>query len=137
MFAHGVNCRGGFGSGIAGQIVKKHPEVRDDYLKKAATLEGWKLGDVQLSGKIFNCATQNNYGYDGKKYCSYDAIETCLRKAKKHCSKFDLQLGLPKIGCGLAGGNWKVVHEIIKDGKLLIDEKFSTIRDRLKDITNG
>ncbi len=27
----------------------------------------------------------------------------------------DLRIGIPKIGCGLAGGDWKVVEQIIKE----------------------
>lgn len=120
-FAHGVNCRGGFGKGIAGQIKEKYPEVREQYLRH------FEKGKIKLGfthpiklrekrhGVIFNCATQDRYGYGGQKYCSYDAIEECLTKVKDTLVNTNLKLGLPKIGCGLAGGSWHIVKAIIED----------------------
>lgn len=116
-FAHGVNCIGGFGSGIAGQIAKKYPNIRDAYIDKFKT-DKWKLGEVQKNiitdGIIFNCATQFNCGYDGKKYVNYDAIYDCLCSVRDEIESQNLKLGLPKIGCGLAGGNWKIVSIMIE-----------------------
>lgn len=42
----------------------------------------------------------------------YEALTLCLRKIN-HIFK-GLHIGLPKIGCGLAGGDWNRVKEIIK-----------------------
>ena len=116
---HGVNCRGGFGSGLAGQIAEEYPDVRKAYLK-VHNNEGHVLGSVTgfyvlENGIIYNEATQDNFGYDGEKYVSYDAIESCLKELKKKQEWTGRSLGIPRIGCGLAGGSWNVVKAIIED----------------------
>lgn len=117
--AHGVNCQGGFGSGIAGQIAKIYPEVKESYLRQFDF--GWGLGQVDGvktdSGKyVFNCATQFEYGYDGKKYVNYGAVYECLKYVRNFCKNRDIKvLGLPRIGCGLAGGDWNVVKALIEE----------------------
>ena len=63
-----------------------------------------------------NAYTQFNYGRnhaDGDaKPLSYEALTLCMKKmnilfAGKH-------IGLPKIGAGLAGGDWERIKEIIQ-----------------------
>ena len=133
VIAHGVNCRGAFGSGVAGAIARKFPWVRDSYLHKHNT-EGWVLGDVQLvkqdgtnqpkkssmqgrlslPGVVFaNCATQDDFGTD-KVNLDYPALERCLDKVLHFCEKAKLPLSIPRIGCGLAGGDWDRVRAIIE-----------------------
>jgi O-acetyl-ADP-ribose deacetylase (regulator of RNase III) len=82
IIAHGVNCQGAFGSGVAGQIVKKHPLAASAYFAKF-DLDGWKLGDVQFASPydtdthtdgplyIANCATQKEYYPRDKVHADY------------------------------------------------------------------
>jgi O-acetyl-ADP-ribose deacetylase (regulator of RNase III) len=122
LVAHGVNCRGGFGKGIAGQIAKLYPQVREKYLEKHRT-EGWKLGDVQyveVSSKltIINCATQDEYWNPGdprKVYVNYDAIRSVMEKLLLYPACFNMTIGIPKIGAGLAGGDWTTIESIINE----------------------
>lgn len=118
VLAHGVNCSGSFGSGVAGQIAKRFPVARKEYMFKHKTT-GWKLGDVQevelgiCNGVVVNCATQRNFGYDGRQYVDYDAIWTCLDKVRRLyrlCT-----IGMPQIGAGLAGGDWEVIEKLVQD----------------------
>ena len=44
----------------------------------------------------------------------YDALETCLRKTAAWAIRHDADIHAPRIGCGLAGGNWNVVEEILE-----------------------
>lgn len=65
LIAHGCNCRGGYGSGVAYTMAKLYPKAKYYYLDKYEE-DGWKLGDVQMvyqrDGKyIANCATQDAY----------------------------------------------------------------------------
>lgn len=119
IMGHGVNCQNGFGSGIAGQIAKKYPAIKREFHLAHDNFD-YGLGDCQLccveeGMEIANCYTQSNYGYDGKKYVSYDAIESSLKELHKHAKRYRLTVGLPKIGCGLAGGNWNIVESIINE----------------------
>jgi len=121
IIAHGVNCRNAFGSGVAGQIAKLYPEVKEAYHKKYED-KGWKLGDVQYVNailkhdKVFaNCATQDDFGYSGKCLADYDAIESCFEELLEMCELSRFSLAMPWIGCGLAAGNKTVVKQILED----------------------
>lgn len=123
FIAHGVNCQGKMGSGVAKAISDLYPEVKAGYLnffqtKLPLTLEGGKdfLGTVQTvitsdKKRVFNCFTQEYYGYDGQLYVSYKAIREVFEILAEHYSV----IAIPRIGCGLAGGNWDIVKEIINE----------------------
>lgn len=80
--------------------------------------------DIYLT--VVNAYTQYRYGTnhpDGQyKPVDYDAICLVMRKIN-HIFKFK-HIGLPLIGCGLAGGSWEIVKSIIqkelKDCKVTI-----------------
>jgi len=136
IFAHGVNCKGVFGSGLAGEIARRLPKVRNEYLYKHRS-SGWGLGKTQIvkiqtetldkegspysqSSFIMNCATQKDYGRNPQSqpnnmYCSYEAIRQCMYEYHGYCKEYNLVAGLPYIGCGLAGGDWNIVSKIIEE----------------------
>lgn len=116
--AHGVNSQDKMGSGVAKALYEKWPDVKKKYHaycdnvpmgKRLATVE-----PVKVEGKtIYNCFTQYNYGTDGKKYVNYFAIAHCFKMLS--ISLHGKTLAIPKIGCGLAGGDWKFVEQLIND----------------------
>jgi O-acetyl-ADP-ribose deacetylase (regulator of RNase III) len=117
VIAHGVNCKGVFGAGLAKEIRDKWPEVYNNYMDKFLRL-GWRLGEIQINYPenkiVVNMATQENYGRDPKKvYVDYSAVAVCLDKLFKYCKEHSLSCAIPKIGCGLANGDWKTVGHII------------------------
>lgn len=121
---HGVNAQGKMGSGVARVLFERYPNVRSIYLDMHHShLMAGKpfLGSTHLCGNsphlVINAVTQDKYGYDGKLYASYEAI---LRVFLEINNELAPQLGiealaLPKIGCGLAGGDWAIVSEIIEN----------------------
>lgn len=120
IIAHGVNCSGGFGSGIAGMIAKKYPEARKAYFLQHTKFGGWKLGMVQtlLIDKgpvIANCATQQFYGPGDKVYLDYDALRACMKTLKSIAIQTRRSIAMPKIGAGLAGGDWKKIKKILEE----------------------
>lgn len=125
VIAHGVNCSGGFGSGIAGQIRQRWPDVWTNYGRKFMT-PGWKLGDVQfvkcyMPDRLFliaNCATQQYYGKMAKHgvvYVSYPAVERVMIELYEYHQETGADIAIPKIGAGLAGGDWAIIESIIGD----------------------
>jgi len=118
VIAHGCNTKGGFGSGVAGIMAKKHPSARTSYLSKYRT-EEWQLGDVQFvlsTGVIIaNCATQKDYLPRGKRHADYDAIRICMTKVKDFAKEYGYTIAIPKIGAGLAGGDWKIIKKILDE----------------------
>lgn len=122
IICHGVNCEGGFGSGIAGQIAKKWPAVREAYIRKFNEI-GWILGEVQYvflpeDKCIVNMATQYSFGYGGGLYANYEAIEKCLNVVFKFANDNNRSVALPEVGCGLGGAEWHLVDYIIREVSL-------------------
>lgn len=118
IIAHGCNCRGGYGSGVAYTMAKKYPKARDMYLDKYDD-EGWRLGDVQfvhtVSGKVIaNCATQDAFLPRGVKHVDYKAIYFSMLKVKDFAKERGLSIAIPKIGAGLAGGDWQIIESTLE-----------------------
>lgn len=109
IICNGVNCKGAYGSGLAGQITKLYPKAREDYLK----FNNKTLGQVCYSNVDYNdtlwiahCFTQENYGADGKRYADTTAIAVSLSSVlNRNYNKY--LVFLPLIGCGLGGLDWK------------------------------
>lgn len=122
VVCHQVNCRGVMGAGLAKQIRKKHPYVYDLYRDKCIQIQNGigGLGDVQFcsaleySGYVVaNIFGQDGYGRD-KQYTDYNA----LRKAFAHIAQAFPHdtIRIPyKMGCGLGGGEWPAVLQIIEE----------------------
>lgn len=118
--AHGVNCQNKMGSGVAKALYEKFPQVKSQYHTYCAPV-GYKIEllgrvhKVESQGKvIYNLFTQLNFGYDGTRYVNYAAIASCFTKLKNQCN-IQEPIAIPKIGCGLAGGNWTFVEQLIND----------------------
>jgi O-acetyl-ADP-ribose deacetylase (regulator of RNase III) len=130
--AHGCNCRGSFGYGIAGQIAKSFPRAKEAYMEKYNS-QGWQLGEVQPvdcgSKVIYNCATQYYYGNPdktGRKYASYDAIESVMVKLYKISKDQDIVFSMPKIGSKLGGLEWEkielIINQVFSDRNIVVYE---------------
>lgn len=113
---HQVNCQGVMGSGIARQIRERWPVV---YLNYKMLCEDIKpellIGKIQITDRVINIFSQDNYGYDGRRYTSYDAFVEALLKFRNHIP-VGSTIGFPKnIGCGLGGGNWQIISAMIEE----------------------
>lgn len=117
---HQVNCQGRMASGVAKAIRAKWPEVYPMYLSHIDMTIGTPLGTIcpveTKDGKtIINMFAQSNYGYDGKRYTSYDMFYRCLTHIAELVPK-DKSIAFPYgIGCGLGGGNWNIIYGMIEE----------------------
>lgn len=130
VIAHGCNASGyAFGAGVAGQIRRRFPEAYFAYTR-AHQEKPLRLGEVVWASRtekpflIGNLITQQNFGH-GKQYVSYEAMAECFRTLDAfarltHSGEIDFadigavwEIGLPLIGCGLGGGKWSVISDII------------------------
>ena len=116
---HQVNCQARMGSGIAKSIREKWPAVYDMYMQVAkpdclgSIQTVFICGNIPIQG-VINMFAQENYGYDGRRYTSYDAFWSCLGQIKEFAPKGS-KIGFPYcIGCGLGGANWKVISAMIE-----------------------
>ena len=121
VLAHGCNCFHSFGAGIAKQFKAQYPESFEADLStwsgdpnKLGNLSQVQVGDIW----IFNLYTQFRYGYPPMQV-DYEAVFTSLELMRQHLiTKQCLtssKIGMPKIGCGLAGGDWEIVSRIIEE----------------------
>jgi O-acetyl-ADP-ribose deacetylase (regulator of RNase III) len=112
VIGHGCNCFCVMGGGIAKTIKSKYPGVyaldkttKKGDIKKLGTCGVFQVGDQF----IVNCYTE--YNYREKNPLDYPSLEKCMRYIKSNFS--GRKIGFPKIGAGLAGGDWKKIEKII------------------------
>lgn len=108
FICQGVNTLGLMGAGLALQIRNTYPKVWDVFKSK-----NLKLGDsfgVDCGKHTILCiATQKDIGRHKKPF-NYSAFEIGLSKIS---SKISGPIAFPPIGCGLGGGDFRRVAEII------------------------
>lgn len=113
-YAHGCNCTGAMGKGIAVQFKEKYPKMYLEYNKLCKDGQ-FSLGDI-LTYKheneiIFNLGTQKTW----RTKANIFAIENSLNKMLLYASTNNIsKIALPKIGAGLGGLNWDDVKSIIE-----------------------
>ena len=152
---HQVNCQGRMGSGIAKQIKERWPIVYEQYmaaykqredevfrgdygntLNVSETLLGYlQKVPVNEEQMVINMFAQQHYGYDGRRYTSYDAFWACLGGIAASVPKGS-KIGFPyKIGCGLGGANWEVISIMIEE--VLAKDYEVYIYELLEDVSHG
>lgn len=124
VIAHGVNCMGKMGSGVAFAIRRKWPIVFEKYssfviANNASSPSASLLGRVQftqvgLELVVANCFTQIFYGR-GAVHAIPEAIKQSLTIVCNFANHGEFDLYIPKIGAGLGGLNWeRDVEPIVK-----------------------
>ena len=119
IIAHGVNCKGVMGSGVAKLIKDRYPKAYFYYWDYHNT-DGWKPGMVQFVSQwdqkiIANCATQKAYMPRNVCHADYDAIREAMGILRDYAKFNNKSVAIPKIGAGLAGGDWDTIEKIIND----------------------
>lgn len=120
MIVNQTNCRGVMGAGLALQIKKKYPEIYERYLLDFRQGK-LKLGYVAIyktkDNKYIACMCAQDYYGRNQRQTDYEAFEFCYRKVLQIANSMNIRrISIPGyIGCGLAGGNWNIVSNIIKN----------------------
>lgn len=121
VIAHGCNAQGVMKSGVAKAIREAYPTAYDDY-RSTYEAQGNKLhlGQVvttrTLERTILNIISQDDYDRtrdknSGVVYVSYDAIKKAILRINEMGY---VRVAFPRIGAGLANGNWQTISEIIE-----------------------
>ncbi len=124
VIIHGCNAQGVMGAGIAKAIKEKYPKAFQRYRDEHGTI-GLKVGDCipcfdYLPNRIIlNAITQEHYGSPrGYPYVSYEALAKIFKlidSSKGEETQDGARIAMPKIGAGLAGGDWEVIEKIIEE----------------------
>jgi hypothetical protein len=112
IIAHQVNCQRVAGAGLAFQIAKKYPEWYKHFKNVDPYLGLADLYNVNSKLKIASLYGQDEYGY-GKRFTNYHALELCLEKLHNMIENNVVYFPY-KMGCGLGGGEWMIVKQIIE-----------------------
>lgn len=117
VIVHGCNCMCAMGAGIAKAVRATFP---DAYAADRKTVKGdrAKLGTISHAtvsheGRaitVVNAYTQFDYRGSGV-HVDYDAVRSAFRAIKEQFS--GKRIGYPKIGAGLARGDWKILSATI------------------------
>lgn len=118
---HGCNAQGVMNSGVAKAIRDKYPQVWNDYNKvfrgmiDRNNLVGSVIYTEIKPDKLYIASgiTQLNYGKDGKRYVSYDAIAHVFGQVSMWAQRSNKTIYFPQIGAGLGGGYWPAIENII------------------------
>jgi O-acetyl-ADP-ribose deacetylase (regulator of RNase III) len=138
VITHGCNCFCRMGSGIAPLMAAafgcdtfpmENPKTHEGMHNKLGAID-FQTRMITTSGSVLTIAegskhcdmtdhplhvvnsyTQYHYGHKYGAPLDYDALALCLKKINFQFK--GAHIGLPKIGCGLAGGDWSIVKEMI------------------------
>lgn len=125
VIAHQVNCHGAAG-GLAYHVFNKWPDAENDYMQLIDRLKMKKvlLGMAQLTGQqkdghiICNLFGQYHPGADYRP----KALEAALAILATQAETMGWSVALPyKLSCGICGGDWDEVLEIIERTMVGVD----------------
>ena len=132
LIVHGCNCFNEMGKGFAGQIKYNYPAAYEADCKTEAGDQN-KLGTCSVaiiddSLIVINAYTQ--FKYKGRHNIDYDAVRDVFRTIAEIYP--EEKIGIPKIGTGMAGGNWSIIRRIIDEETQGLDITFVNYRKSRK-----
>ena len=116
------NDTGKWGKGFVLAISSRWLSPEEEYRSWHAQLAPSKLplGGVQFVTVEPGITVANMIGQHGVKSGTngppirYEAIRDCLKTVAVRASELKATVHMPRIGCGLAGGEWSRIEEIIR-----------------------
>ena len=123
VIAHQTNCAGVMGAGVALQI-KEQLLAEGEYLKYVGfcnnTPSKEQLGGMQLLKTKDHRLVANLFGQNRPQSCGiatdYDALKKALNTLHRWAKYSHFSVAVPGLlGCGLAGGDWKVVRQLLEE----------------------
>ncbi|UJR82508.1 macro domain-containing protein [Sandaracinus amylolyticus] len=134
--AHGCNCAGAMGRGIAIEFRARFPKMYAEYRRRCADgrfapgdVFAWREDDDLT---IFNLATQKTW----RTKATMTAVETSLRAMVAIAERDRISpLGLPRIAAGLGGLAWADVRALLTkigdgtDVELIVFEEYEAAPD--------
>ena len=121
IISHIVNDRSAtWGAGFSRQLARLYPDAQIDFRAWTRNSEDFHLGGVRLFGapkflQIASMVAQEGFGPSNQPRIRYPALETCLGILADHAATHNGTVHMPRIGCGIAGGKWDVVEELVEN----------------------
>lgn len=120
--AHGVNCQGAMGAGIAKQFREYFPDNYREYRRlcddKILQPGGVYVGEGSPFGenkKVVNLASQNQLGPDASYDWLFSALFAFAEKASdpRRLKHYGGTVAINEIGCGIGGLQWPKVKSVL------------------------
>lgn len=117
IIAHVCNDVGAWGAGFVMSLSRRWSAPERKYRAWRADGEGFALGRVEFvrvvdDTWVCNMIAQHGIGGSAPPI-RYDALLKCLAQVAREAKRQRAFVHMPRIGCGLAGGNWDEVGPIV------------------------
>ena len=95
-------------------------DMQNDFVSGAlgsakALLKNVQLIPINDKQFVVNMFAQENYGYDGERYTSYDAFYDCLLSLREMTPATATYAFPRKVGSDRGGANWNVIRTMINE----------------------
>ena len=122
LIVHVCNNIGKWGAGFVLAVSRRWQEPEEAYRRWFAARKDFGLGEIQTvqvapDTIVVNMVAQHGIGRDsyGNIPLRYPALTRCLHKVAEFAKTYRASVHMPRIGCGLAGGYWPTVEDIIRE----------------------
>ena len=123
IIAHCCNDEGFWNAGFVRALSQRYHQPERDYRRWAESKAPipFALGKVQFVKVRTGLCVANIIGQHGIKSKTnlrpirYDALREGLSEVRELALAHNASIHMPRLGAGLAGGNWNVIVQIIKD----------------------
>jgi O-acetyl-ADP-ribose deacetylase (regulator of RNase III) len=118
FICHIVNDVGAWGAGFTAALDRKWPELGDKY-EEWSTEETFKLGRFRAYGVNGDTVVLNLLAQHGLRSAErpcvvdYRALAECMLRVRVAREMAGASLHMPKIGTGLAGGDWSKIAPLV------------------------
>ena len=120
IIVHICNDLGAWGAGFVLALSRRWSDPEESYRNMPNELR--VLGQVMTVAVendviVCNMIAQHGIGRDEKGGIPlrYDALRECLTTVNGFAMKINATVHMPRIGCGLAGGDWNLVEKVIEE----------------------
>jgi len=118
VIPHVCNNHGVMGAGVAAALAKEWPVILPAY--RTLCDEGSCLGfatsiRVESGIMVYNMIAQDGFGSDVRPPIRYAALATCMTKLAVGSKQYPMHIVAPRFGSGLAGGDWHVIWQLIRE----------------------
>lgn len=128
ILAHVCNDIGAWGRGIVQDISRRWPAPEREFRRNGplplgtvqlvpVAAELWVANMVGQHGIMTKRGLKTRTGFEPEAGppVRYEAIRECLGALVTHAQSEKAQVHMPRIGCGLAGGEWSMVEPLITE----------------------
>lgn len=118
IIAHIVNdASKRWGKGFGREISQKWPEVTKSFVSwcSKTNLNLGNIHTIQVSEDmtVFSMIAQHGYGKSVIPRIRYQHLALCLESLAEEALQKSASVHMPRIGTGFAGGDWKIIQELI------------------------